>query len=264
MRDLLKFPRTPHIEGSRLQPGDEDLEYVPFGTLAARQLVVTEKVDGANAGISFDAGGRMRLQSRGHFLTGGPRERQFDLFKTWAACHQARLFEALGSRHILYGEWLYAKHTVFYDALPHYFLAFDLFDTKTMCFLSTERRHSILDGLPLVTIPTLHTGPVRTLAQLQALIGPSTFKSATWRDHLRELADSSGLDAATVLRDTDPSNLMEGVYLKVEEDGQVVARAKFVRTSFQTAIDQSGGHWQDRPIVPNQLADGVDLFGEMP
>src|SRR5205807_2014548 len=33
---------------------------------------------------------------------------------------------ALTDRYILYGEWLYAKHTVFYTDLPHYFLEFDI------------------------------------------------------------------------------------------------------------------------------------------
>jgi hypothetical protein len=27
---LAKYPRTPHLEGSRSQPGDEDLEALPF------------------------------------------------------------------------------------------------------------------------------------------------------------------------------------------------------------------------------------------
>ena len=27
---LKKYPRTPHLEGSRLQPGDEDLSRVQF------------------------------------------------------------------------------------------------------------------------------------------------------------------------------------------------------------------------------------------
>jgi hypothetical protein len=226
--------------------------------------VLAEKVDGANAGISFDAAGHLRLQSRGHFLTGGPRERQFDLFKTWIACHQARLFDALGSRYVLYGEWLYAKHTVFYDALPHYFLAFDLLDTESMCFLATEGRRAIIDDLPVVSVPMLDVRTISTAAEVAALIGPSLFKSAGWRERLAEVAASLDLDPATVLRETDPSDLMEGLYIKVEEDGRVVARAKFVRSSFQAAIDQSGGHWQDRPIVPNQLAEGVDLFGERP
>lgn len=112
-----KYPRTRHLEGSRLQPGDEDLAAVPFAGVAGRHLVVEEKIDGANAGVCF-VGGVLHLQSRGHFLTGGPRERHFALLKSWARCHEARLREVLGERYVMYGEWTYAKHTIFYDALP--------------------------------------------------------------------------------------------------------------------------------------------------
>ncbi|GAA3654925.1 hypothetical protein GCM10022267_46480 [Lentzea roselyniae] len=98
---LRKYPRTPHLEGSRLQPGDEDLDQVPFRAIAGRHLVVEEKLDGANAGISFDSSGVLKLQSRGHFLTGGPRERQFAPLKAWAATHQGVLWERLGTRYVL-------------------------------------------------------------------------------------------------------------------------------------------------------------------
>jgi len=33
-----------------------------------------------------------------------------------------------------------------------------------------------------------------------------------------------------------------------------------VRHSFLNSIAASGSHWADRPIVPNGLAPGVDLF----
>ena len=56
MHLIQKYPRTRHIEGSRLQPGDEDLEAVPFRDIAGRHLVVEEKIDGANCGISFSPG----------------------------------------------------------------------------------------------------------------------------------------------------------------------------------------------------------------
>ena len=49
MPQLYKYPRAPHIEGSRLQPGDEDLESIPFDALRRRFLVVEEKVDGCGA-----------------------------------------------------------------------------------------------------------------------------------------------------------------------------------------------------------------------
>ena len=68
---IRKYPRTPHIEGSRLQPGDEDLRQIPFETIKNRHLVIEEKCDGANSAISFDDEGELLLQSRGHYLTGG-------------------------------------------------------------------------------------------------------------------------------------------------------------------------------------------------
>lgn len=262
MESIRKYPRTPHMEGSRLQPGDEDLDSVPFGDLAGRYLVVEEKVDGANSGLSFDESGSIRLQSRGHYLTGGPRERQFDFFKAWAARHAETLFAALGSRYVLYGEWLYAKHTVFYDALPHYFLEFDVLDTATDAFLSTSRRRSLLAGLPVASAPVLWEGPAPSLDRLRSLLGPSRFKSANWRGRLAAICAGQGLDLETVLRETDRQDAMEGIYIKVEDGDQVLERFKFVRPSFSTAVVESGSHWLDRPILPNQLRPGVDLYGD--
>lgn len=51
MSAILKYPRTPHVEGSRLQPGDRDLSATPFTALCGRHLVVEEKIDGANAAV---------------------------------------------------------------------------------------------------------------------------------------------------------------------------------------------------------------------
>ena len=144
MERIYKYPRTRHIEGSRKQSGDEDLKSVAFDEVRGRYLVLEEKVDGANCGISFGADGRMYLQSRGHFLNGGYGERQFDLFKMWAGCFEERLRQLLGKRYIMYGEWLYAKHTVFYDSLPHYFMEFDIFDKEEEKFFSTRKRREFL------------------------------------------------------------------------------------------------------------------------
>ena len=107
MDRIIKYPRTQHIEGSRLMPGDEDLDSVPFSTIAGRHLVVEEKVDGANAGLSFSEQGELLLQSRGHYLTGGYGERHFALFKQWAHHHSPLFREVIGHRYVVYGEWLY-------------------------------------------------------------------------------------------------------------------------------------------------------------
>jgi hypothetical protein len=192
--------------------------------------VFEEKLDGANSGVSFDEDGRLILQSRGHVLTGGPRERQFDLFKRWASHHTKALHEILGCRYLMYGEWLYARHTIGYDQLPHFFLEFDLLDRETGDFLSTEIRRKRLAGGPVVSVPVLGSG---TVSAIERYLGRSRCSS------------------------TEP---MEGLYLKHEENGLVLARCKYVRTDFPQAVAESDTHWMDRPIVPNQLRAGVDLF----
>ena len=80
---IIKYPRTPHIQGSRLQPGDEDLRQRRFIEIEGRNVVLEEKIDGANSAISFTDEGELRLQSRGHFLVGGAREKHYDLMKQW-------------------------------------------------------------------------------------------------------------------------------------------------------------------------------------
>jgi ATP-dependent RNA circularization protein (DNA/RNA ligase family) len=230
MKPILKYPRTSHLAGSAQQAGDEDLRIAAWSELAGRFVVIEEKLDGANAGVSFSEGDLM-LQSRGHALSGGGRERQFDLFKRWAHWHQEVLRRVLGERYVMYGEWLYARHTIPYDWLPHFFLEFDVWDREAAEFLSTERRRTLLYGTPVVSVPVLHAGAITAL---EPLIGRST--------------------AST-------SEQMEGLYLKVEEVGRVAARCKFVRPGFLQAVEASGEHWMDRPIEPNRLRPGVELFG---
>jgi hypothetical protein len=252
---IIKYPRTHHIEGSRLQVGDEDLDSVPFAQIAGRHLVVEEKMDGSNCAVSFSDDGELLLQSRGHYLTGGPREKHFAMFKQWANGLARDLHDLLGARYVMYGEWLYAKHTIYYDALPHYFMEFDILDRETRTFLSTERRREMLEGADVVSVAVLASGPATTLAALRALVGPSLFKTERWREHLRETALGRGLDPERVVADTDPSDHMEGLYLKIEEEGVVTERYKYVRADFLTQVLDAGGHWLDRPILPNRVRD---------
>jgi len=233
MRPILKYPRTPHLLGSRQQRGDEDLAIVLPADLNERFLVVEEKLDGANSAISFDDDGELVLQSRGHVLSGGPRELQFDLFKRWANAHRGTFSRVLGNRYTLYGEWLYARHTIHYDCLPHYFLEFDVFDRDADEFLSTLRRRDLLSSTPVVSVPVLDQGRLR---RFEDMIGCSTCSS---------------------------TEIMEGLYIKWEEDGCVRGRYKYVRDSFTQAVEQEGVHWLDRPLEPNLLRDGVDIFADL-
>lgn len=260
--EIHKYPRTPHIEGSRLQPGDEDLSQIPFADIVGKNLVIEEKCDGANSAISFDENGKLLLQSRGHYLTGGYRERHFNLFKQWAMVHKGVLYEVLGKRYIMYGEWMYAKHTVYYDALPHYFLEFDILDRETGIFLDTKRRHEMLKNLPVVSVPVLGTGIYHSKEEMMKLLGKSRYVTGNQRESLYQAAEKMGLDPERNCDETELSGLMEGLYVKVEENGQVVDRMKYVRAAFLQCVDFSERHWIDRPIIPNQLSVPMERLFE--
>jgi len=220
-------------------------------------------MDGANAGARFSRNAELWLQCRGHYLAGGGRERHFNLFKSWAAAHEEKLFEILSDRYLMYGEWMYSKHTVFYDRLPHYFLEFDILDTKENVFLSTRARQQMLAGSPVVSVPVLYEGIApRRIEDLVAMVRPSLAKTRQWRAALHQTALRQGLDAERVMRETEGSDLSEGLYIKIEEHGRTVGRIKWVRADFLQIILENDSHWLLRPIVPNQLASGVDIFSE--
>lgn len=261
MEQIYKYPRTRHLEGSREQAGDEDLKTVKFTELEGKFLVLEEKVDGANCGVSFGGDGKMYLQSRGHFLNGGYGERQFDLFKRWAGCFEASLCNLLEDRYVLYGEWLYAKHTVFYDRLPHYFMEFDIYDKQEGRFFSTKKRREFLQAAPFVkSVRVLAQGYYKSAEEIARWIGPSLFISEQRREHFSMQCARSGVAEELSAKQTDLTGIMEGIYIKVEDGDYVTDRLKYVRASFLNTILDSDSHWVNRPIVPNCLADDVQLF----
>jgi hypothetical protein len=262
---LLKYPRTAHLEGSRLQPGDSDDGQTPQAALHGLHVVIEEKLDGANAAVSFSAAGELLLQSRGHYLAGGAGERQFNLFKHWAATHEAALLERLEDRYVMYGEWCFAKHSCWYDRLPAFFLEFDLYDRQAQCFLSTPARQALLAGGPVLSVPVLYEGAMpRQPKALRSLVRPSLARSTDWRSAFEQAVADEGQPLALARQQTDLSDLAEGLYLKTESNGQVTGRYKWVRPDFVQTILDSGSHHSRRPLLPNRLAPGADLHAPVP
>jgi len=238
--DFTKYPRTPHLFGSRGTDDDKHLgqeESLEF--IADSSLIVEEKLDGANVGIHLTSAGRLVLQCRGHEITTGMHA-QYDLFKQWTMGKRTILEAMLEHRFILFGEWMYARHSVHYRRLPHYFLEFDIYDKQRQVFLDLASRVKKLEGTGIVTVPVIHRGPT-TADQLRNLIGPSRF-------------DSQFENPLTGRTD----NLMEGLYLRTEANGGVTGRAKFVRVEFLEKVKQSD-HWQHQPVVPNLLGPSAEI-----
>ncbi len=239
--DFTKYPRTPHLLGSRGTDDDKHLgrrESLAF--IADPSLVVEEKLDGTNVGIHFTTAGRMVLQCRGHEITAGMHA-QYDLFKQWTMGKRPVLEAMLGDRFLLFGEWLYARHSVYYRRLPHYFFEFDIYDKQAGVFLDLAARLALLEGTGILTVPVLQRGPA-TAEELRALIGPSRF------DSVFENPRTGRTDG-----------LMEGLYLRTEAAGHVTGRAKLVRPEFVEKVQQSE-HWQHQAVAPNLLAEGAEIW----
>ena len=261
MNELIKFPRTRHIEGSRFQAGDEDLEDIPFSSISGKTVIAEEKVDGANCAISFSDAGELLIQSRGHYLSGGYRERHFNLLKEWSSAHSKALHSLLGMRYIMFGEWLYAKHTVYYNALSHFFLEFDILDKETGSYFDTAGRRDLLSRYPFIfSVPVLYNGVIDSKESLKALMGRSSFIRGDHMADMRDDAIQRKIDPNRALNETDRSSLMEGLYIKIEKDGIVKERMKYVRSDFLSIVTDSESHWATRPIIPNRLFDDSILW----
>jgi len=253
MSEFIKFPRTPHLYGSKLGEGDEDLSRIPFEHIFGKNIVIEEKIDGANCGISFSESGELLLQNRGHYFYGGYKERHYDLFKRWANQNSALLYGALCSRYVMFGEWMYAKHTVFYDALPDYFMEFDIYDKKLGVFLDTPSRREITEGLCVCSVPVLASGKFHSRESILGHLGRSLYITDNHIEALKASAQRAGANIDEVLSETDPSTDMEGLYIKIENNGTVESRVKFVRASYAQCAAESTSRWQSRVIVPNLL-----------
>jgi hypothetical protein len=92
------------------------------------------------------------------------------------------------------------------------------------------------------------------------MAGQSAFIAADHLERLRQQCARLEIDPEIAVRETDPTTLMEGVYIKAEEKGTVTDRYKYVRAGFLQTVFDSGSHWLNRPIIPNQLRPGVELF----
>jgi hypothetical protein len=239
--NFIKSPRTPHLFGSKGTEDDKHLDRkASLAFLSDPSLIVEEKIDGTNVGIHFAPNGRMVLQCRGHEITEGMHP-QYDLFKQWAAVKRPVLERMLADQFILFGEWLYARHSVHYRALPHYFFEFDMYDKAAGQFLELSKRLAMIEPTKIETVPVIHRGRA-TLEILQGLIGPSAF--------------SSHFENSTTGR---PDDLMEGLYLRTEANGYVTGRAKMVRPEFVERVKKSQ-RWQHQKVVPNELAPVIDIW----
>jgi hypothetical protein len=236
--------------------GKTDPDAVEFNKLKGQFLVIEEKVDGTGVSISLDSRFDLKINHRGSPATG----KEFNQLYAWADQHWEDLLFLLGERYVLFGEWMYNKHTIFYDNLPNYFLESDIYDSEKKIWLSTMARNSFLKGHNYIRqVPVIAAGKLSASYQLTQLVGKSAYQTSSWKEKLLSKCAMLGTNPDIVMKETDQSGLMEGLYVKHEDDNQVVGRYKYVRYEFLQSILNSGTHLIDRYPIYNNLKEEPQL-----
>lgn len=204
-----RFPRIPHLPNSAVIDDDRVMEPAEIAELCAScQVVVQEKVDGANVGIMFDDDGRFVCLKRAGVI-GQRRERpQYGFFRNWVSERADTFWRILGTRWIAYGELLWTRHSVDYTRLPDWVILYDLVDRESGSFdcavAVTERL-----GSDFAVVPPVWTGHLH------------------WPFHVTQLFATALAQSAYA---DGPS---EGLVLRFETDRQLVARAKYRSPGFE-------------------------------
>ncbi|ABI60196.1 RNA ligase family protein [Nitrosomonas eutropha] len=227
MTEFFRFPNTPHLLWlGKGQPRDDKLlSDSEIAMLLQDEVLIEEKLDGANLGISLDEHGELRAQNRGQYLP-QPFTGQFSRLNSWLGQHGEALRQTLTPKLILFGEWCAARHSLDYNKLSDWFLLFDVYDREAGKFWSVERRNQLARQLNLTTVPLLKRTKV-TLDQLIQLLN----------------------DAESRYR----NGKVEGIVIRCDSPLWCENRAKLVNREFVQTIED---HWRSRAIEWNLVNTG--------
>ncbi|WP_082606864.1 RNA ligase family protein [Acidovorax sp. Root275] len=231
--EFFRFPHTPHLAwlGRNAPRDDKILSPTEAQILLASDVVVEEKLDGANLGFSLASDGALRTQNRGQYLA-EPHVGQFSRLPSWLTLHGEALRSILTPNIVVFGEWCAARHTLDYAALPDWFLLFDVYDRRTGHFWSSARRNALARSARLATVPRVACGRY-TVDSLKELV-------VTRLSHYRK-------------------GPLEGVVIRRESAQWCELRAKLVRADFTQAIET---HWRKRTIEWNRVCISREVNNE--
>jgi len=229
INSFFRYPHTPHLAwlGAASPRDDKVLSVEEVRSLLSREVVVEEKLDGANLGVSLGPDGGLKFQNRGQYLA-EPYSGQFARLSDWLIDHADKLWTSLTTDTILFGEWCAARHSLDYVALPDWFLLFDVYDRTAGCFWSVERRNALAERAGIAAVPQLARGKF-SVKSLKTLV-----------------------EASKSFYRPGP---LEGIVVRQDSSERNEARAKLVRCDFVQSIES---HWRKRTIEWNRIAPQDD------
>lgn len=229
---IIKFPRTRHLLNLGSASRD-DLVYtkLEIQTLFGlkQNLIIEEKIDGANLGISINSLDQIQIQNRSHYVNSAYHA-QFELLDKWVKIHENEIRQIIGANNwILYGEWVYMTHAITYTKLPDYFILFDIYDVDINKFLSRQRVEELISSTSICLIRQIAHG---------------TFT-------LDQLTDFAYSESAYM------DGQLEGIYIRtMSVDNEYLSnRAKIVRSDFISGNQ----HWSKAQYQINQLINQLTI-----
>ena len=107
---------------------------------------VQEKIDGANMGVSWLNDGpivrnRENILKKGYSKIKTPAKKQFTSTWNWIHKHEDDIKEVekmWQSPITIYGDWMFAQHSLHYDNLPDWFIAYDIWSVEDGRFLAPD------------------------------------------------------------------------------------------------------------------------------
>jgi len=221
-----KYEKTFRLPSVLFETGKRELSSADQKKLLNGKITVEEKIDGANVGIIGTKPGEVfRTQKRGS-LVGPSEHEQFNRFKAWTVGH-ADDFNSLPKGIIIYGEFMWATHHIFYNSLPDWFICFDIWDNCE--YVSRLEKEEWCQQLNLQCVPLIYEGPVASITELLDLLpGKSEYSSDQEK---------------------------EGIVVK---NYKKQMRAKLVRPNFIKEVNEDGTHWMTKwdPRKVNKLQMG--------
>jgi hypothetical protein len=153
---MSKYNRTYHLNWSPGSTSDDKIS-TSVNSLLGKQIVITEKLDGENTGMTDDG-----VYARSHAaFTISPWSREVRLL------HKLVVEDELGDGVYLFGENMEGIHSIEYTNLTSYFYIFGMRDNNVWVPWEKVEEYSYLLDIP--TVPVLFKGVVNTQKELKDL-----------------------------------------------------------------------------------------------
>ncbi len=213
-----KYEKTFRVSGPK---GKLSLTHDEITRLFSSAVTIEEKMDGANIGIIRHKKG-FSLQKRGS-LVGQSEHKQFQFFHGWANYKKYDNIMAVPEGYLLYGELLYAVHTIYYDMLPDYVLLFDIWDGNKNRWLDREARTNFCNKYEFDQVPFIDHGYYSRFT-VEKLMPEKSFYGS----------------------------VAEGMVIKRYTKSGEYYRGKIVKPQFIKEMEESD-HWMHKEVKRNKL-----------